>query len=105
VSFGTAQTEALMTSAGNLQGIGSAMRAANGTAAAPMTHQVERSSLQKIATQMGADLFDPRDFFCSSGECTTQRHEVDLYRDAFHFSANASRMLEPSLAGASNRLP
>jgi peptidoglycan/LPS O-acetylase OafA/YrhL len=67
--------------------------------------QVERSSLQKIATQTGAGLFDPRDFFCSSDECTTQGHGVDLYRDAFHFSASASRMLAPSLAGALNQLP
>ena len=67
--------------------------------------QVERSSLQKIATQTGAGLFDPRDFFCSSDECTTQGHGIDLYRDAFHISANASRMLAPSLAGALNRLP
>jgi peptidoglycan/LPS O-acetylase OafA/YrhL len=67
--------------------------------------QVERSSLQKIATQTGAGLFDPRGFFCSSDECTTQGHGVDLYRDAFHISANASRMLAPSLAAALNRLP
>jgi peptidoglycan/LPS O-acetylase OafA/YrhL len=67
--------------------------------------QVERSSLQRIATQTGAGLFDPRDFFCSSDECSTQGHGIDLYRDAFHISANASRMLAPSLAGALNRLP
>jgi peptidoglycan/LPS O-acetylase OafA/YrhL len=67
--------------------------------------QVERSSLQKIATQTGAALFDPRDFFCSSDECTTQGHGVDLYRDPFHVSANASRMLAASLAAALNRLP
>jgi hypothetical protein len=62
--------------------------------------QLERSSLRKIATQTGSDLFDPRDFFCSSDDCTTQGHGVDLYRDAFHISAKASRMLAPSLARA-----
>jgi peptidoglycan/LPS O-acetylase OafA/YrhL len=61
---------------------------------------LERSSLRKIATQTGSDLFDPRDFFCSTDECTTQGHGVDLYRDAFHISAKASRMLAPSLAAA-----
>jgi peptidoglycan/LPS O-acetylase OafA/YrhL len=62
--------------------------------------QLERSALRKIATQTGSDLFDPRDFFCSSDECTTQGRGVDLYRDAFHISAKASRMLAPSLARA-----
>jgi peptidoglycan/LPS O-acetylase OafA/YrhL len=62
--------------------------------------RLERSSLRTIATQTGTGLFDPRDFFCSSDECTTQGHGVDLYRDAFHISANASRMLAPSLAAA-----
>jgi peptidoglycan/LPS O-acetylase OafA/YrhL len=62
--------------------------------------QLERSSLRAIATQTGTGLFDPRDFFCSSDECTTQGRGVDLYRDAFHISANASRMLAPSLARA-----
>jgi peptidoglycan/LPS O-acetylase OafA/YrhL len=62
--------------------------------------QVERSSLRKIAAETGTGLFDPRDFFCSDKECTTQGHGVDLYRDAFHISVNASRMLAPSLAAA-----
>jgi hypothetical protein len=56
VSFVTAQPEALMTSAGNLQGIGSAMSAANGAAAAPLTRVVpaadEVSAL--TATQFAA---------------------------------------------------
>jgi hypothetical protein len=67
--------------------------------------QVERSSLRKIATQTGAGLFDPRDFFCSSDECATHGHGVDLYKDPIHISPNASRMLAPSLADALNRLP
>ena len=37
MSFVTTQPEALMTSAGNLQGVGSAMSAARGAAAAPTT--------------------------------------------------------------------
>jgi hypothetical protein len=37
VSFVTTQPQALMTSAGNLQGIAAAMSAANGTAPAPTT--------------------------------------------------------------------
>jgi peptidoglycan/LPS O-acetylase OafA/YrhL len=73
--------------------------------AADSFQQVERSSLRKIATQTGAGLYDPRDFFCSSDECATQRHGVDLYKDRIHISANASHMLAPSLADALNRLP
>jgi hypothetical protein len=62
--------------------------------------QVQRSSLQKIAAETGANLWDPRDFFCSWDECSTQGHGIDLYRDAFHISADASHMLAPSLAAA-----
>jgi peptidoglycan/LPS O-acetylase OafA/YrhL len=66
---------------------------------------VQRSSLQRIATQTGAGLWDPRAFFCPSDECSTQGHGVDLYRDAFHISPNASRMLAQSLADALRQLP
>jgi peptidoglycan/LPS O-acetylase OafA/YrhL len=62
--------------------------------------QPQRSSLQRIAAQTGAHLWDPRDFFCSSDACSTKRYGIDLYRDAFHISASASRMLAASLAAA-----
>jgi peptidoglycan/LPS O-acetylase OafA/YrhL len=62
--------------------------------------QPQRSSLQKIGRQTGAALWDPREFFCDTGECSTQRNGINLYRDTFHISPSASRMLSSSLADA-----
>jgi hypothetical protein len=62
--------------------------------------QPQRASLEKIATKTGATLWDPREFFCDTKECSTQRDGINLYRDEFHISADASLMLSRSLANA-----
>ena len=67
--------------------------------------QPQRSSLQRIAIQTGTGLWDPRDFFCTDIVCTTQRYGIDLYRDAFHISPDASRLLASSLANALTQVP
>lgn len=70
--------------------------------------QPERSSLERIAGETGATLWDPRDHFCTSETCSTQRDGVNLYVDMVHISAAASRALASSLAAALervNRLP
>lgn len=59
-----------------------------------------RSSLATAAAGTSALLWDPRDFFCPDEECTTQIGGLNLYRDAFHITPAASRMLAPSLTAA-----
>jgi peptidoglycan/LPS O-acetylase OafA/YrhL len=72
---------------------------------ADSVQDIERSSVRTIAARTGSDIWDPRSFFCTNEECSTYRYGVNLYRDAFHISATASRMLAPSLADALNRMP
>ena len=66
---------------------------------------MERGSVQTIAARTGSEIWDPRSFFCTNDECSTYRYGVNLYRDAIHISASASRMLAPSLADALSRMP
>ena len=66
---------------------------------------MERSSVRTIAAQTGSEIWDPRSFFCGDDECSTYRHGVNMYRDAFHISASASRMLAPSLADVLSGMP
>jgi peptidoglycan/LPS O-acetylase OafA/YrhL len=66
---------------------------------------MERSSVRTIAAQTGSEIWDPRSFFCTDDECSTYRYGTNLYRDAFHISAGASRMLAPSLADVLSRMP
>ena len=67
---------------------------------ADTVERFQRLSLQEIAVQTRADIWDPRDFFCHSGICATQGYGLNLYRDQFHISADASRLLAPSLVEA-----
>jgi len=66
---------------------------------------MERSSVRTIAARTGSEVWDPRAFFCTDDACSTYGHGVNLYRDAFHISASASRMLAPSLADVLSRMP
>ena len=67
--------------------------------------RTQRSSLQAVTVQTGAGIWDPRDFFCPGGECSTQVHGINLYRDETHISPRASQLLAISLADALKQLP
>ena len=59
-----------------------------------------RAYVARVAAQTGTRVWDPRDFFCQQGICTTQKNGLNLYHDAVHISAGASQLLGPSLAQA-----
>jgi hypothetical protein len=74
-------------------------------AVADAVQRRERASTERIASDTGSAIWDPRWLFCSEDVCSTHRFGIDLYRDSIHISPAASRMLVSSLADALTRLP
>lgn len=52
-----------------------------------------RSVIEEVAEITGSTALDPRPFFCTSDECSTERGGKSIYRDATHITVDASWQL------------
>lgn len=77
---------------------GASLKAQMSQAFADENQKAARAGVAAAAKVTGAEVLDPRTYFCPKNECSTQFGDLYLYRDDGHISIGASQQLVPLIS-------